>query len=829
MKKTLLLLSLLLPYSSVVHAACTNIPADLTEPNYGVVQWIDGGYDRDRERISVNTCLNGQKVQETGGSGAEFFVGLLTDYQEVHRETNRSSGGKIKIGWFSFGKSRSFTQKITDKAYSQSFVLAFDIKTGNGRFDIDSNDPLNNLADRVKQDVCEFKKYCGDSFVFQTEEGVKLLLGIQISFSSNDAFQQYKSGFNFGVEGAIKKTFNICTACGSVPLPINISFSGDFSKSLGQITSSLRQQGRIEVFALQQGGDVAQLGKALGTNGALSSCSLDNRAACLQMADNALAYIASDEFTQGVKDTPAVLNYAMRSYNEVDPDVPNLATEITPNIESARQQLATEFDHRLADMDVLNTTLGLSLSAARRQQLEQLQSTLEAEVQSLHQTGLLCFSDLANCPQKAAEVLAGLEAYDRAVVHPNSVDGLVAYYPFNGNALDESGKGNDGTVHAAILAEDRHGNKNSAYAFDGHRSISVAHSHTLDITGNGSSVAVWIKPSAGQPNEFPTILSKHTGANAQYHLSLQSGAYGVKLRNCGRNCGSVLDTDRWSFVVLNYTAEFANNLYLNNLLDTSTSWNEFSNNSAPLTIGVAPYGAWSWPYAGLIDDIRIYNRALTDAEIKELYQSTDSKLNQPPLAIFTASITQDTPPFAVKLDADLASDADGSITRYEWLSSDGQMANGKTAVLTFTKAGEYSITLTITDDQDATSQAVKTMSVTGDDIPPDNDVITDCRASYSFDGALFAPCVVVPGAFGTSQIFALEMLQSNPLKLAFEVNPLTLRQHHFKDDCAANYSSSNGSLNLPCVSVGTTNYNVDMQQRPGGLHFDVTGVQYKRR
>lgn len=310
--KVAMAIAFLLPVSSAYAVICTNFPADLTEPNYGVVQWIGGGYDRNRERITVNTCLNGEKVRETGNSRADFFVGLLTDYQEVYREIKRSSGGKIKIGWFSFGKSRSFTQQVTEKAYSQTFVLAFDIKTDNGRFAIDSDDPLNNLADRVKHDACEFKKFCGDSFVFQTEEGVKLLLGIQISFSSNNQYLEYKSGFNAGVEGAIKKTFNICTACGKVPVPINISFSGDFSKSLGQITSSLRQQGRIEVFAMQQGGDVARLGQALGANGALGSCSLDNRAACLQMADNALAYIASEDFIQGVYAAPAVLNYAMR-------------------------------------------------------------------------------------------------------------------------------------------------------------------------------------------------------------------------------------------------------------------------------------------------------------------------------------------------------------------------------------------------------------------------------------------------------------------------------------------------------------------------------------
>jgi hypothetical protein len=46
-------------------------------------------------------------------------------------------------------------------------------------------------------------------------------------------------------------------------------------------------------------------------------------------------------------------------------------------------------------------------------------------------------------------------------------DGLVAYYPFNGNANDKSGNGNHGTVHGATLTEDRFGNADSAYNFDG--------------------------------------------------------------------------------------------------------------------------------------------------------------------------------------------------------------------------------------------------------------------------------------------------------------------------------------------------------------------------
>jgi hypothetical protein len=46
-------------------------------------------------------------------------------------------------------------------------------------------------------------------------------------------------------------------------------------------------------------------------------------------------------------------------------------------------------------------------------------------------------------------------------------DGLVGWWPFNGNANDESGNGNHGTVNGATLTEDRFGNLNSAYSFDG--------------------------------------------------------------------------------------------------------------------------------------------------------------------------------------------------------------------------------------------------------------------------------------------------------------------------------------------------------------------------
>ena len=61
-------------------------------------------------------------------------------------------------------------------------------------------------------------------------------------------------------------------------------------------------------------------------------------------------------------------------------------------------------------------------------------------------------------------------------------DGLIAYYPFNRNANDESENGNHGTVYGATLTTDRFGNPDSAYSFDGVDDyIEVAPSSNLDI------------------------------------------------------------------------------------------------------------------------------------------------------------------------------------------------------------------------------------------------------------------------------------------------------------------------------------------------------------
>ena len=70
-----------------------------------------------------------------------------------------------------------------------------------------------------------------------------------------------------------------------------------------------------------------------------------------------------------------------------------------------------------------------------------------------------------------------------ATANADLTDGLVVYYSFNGNAIDESGNGDNGTVLGATLTEDKPGNVDGAYRFDRTGYIEIpANTFLLNIT-----------------------------------------------------------------------------------------------------------------------------------------------------------------------------------------------------------------------------------------------------------------------------------------------------------------------------------------------------------
>ena len=94
--------------------------------------------------------------------------------------------------------------------------------------------------------------------------------------------------------------------------------------------------------------------------------------------------------------------------------------------------------------------------------------------------------------------------------------GLVGYWPFNGNANDESGNGNNGTVNGPTLSSDRNGNSNKAFFFDGLDDfIQISNSNTLSFASNNITFSFWVNVQSFPSGSFnDVIISKQSGSGA---------------------------------------------------------------------------------------------------------------------------------------------------------------------------------------------------------------------------------------------------------------------------------------------------------------------------
>jgi len=230
---------------------------------------------------------------------------------------------------------------------------------------------------------------------------------------------------------------------------------------------------------------------------------------------------------------------------------------------------------------------------------------------------------------------------------PNYVpqNGLVGWWPFNGNANDESGNGNHGTVNGATLTADRFGNVNQAYGFDGvDDSISVISSANIQLTSsNILSIECWFY-NFNSPVYGGALISKYQNGTP-INSSIALVSYSNNLIQIGGNGTQPFPTipyisNQWNQIVLLYNIPNPGNVkvYLNGsyLTTLNIPLNPSPNNS-PLK-----FGATDCPvndpncnfYSGSLDDIGIWNRALTECEIQDLYHA---QLNSASLSISAGS------------------------------------------------------------------------------------------------------------------------------------------------------------------------------------------------
>jgi Concanavalin A-like lectin/glucanases superfamily len=232
-----------------------------------------------------------------------------------------------------------------------------------------------------------------------------------------------------------------------------------------------------------------------------------------------------------------------------------------------------------------------------------------------------------------------------AVVAPTA--GLVARYLFNGNALDSSGFGHNGAIHNVTLTSDRLGNGSSAYSFNGTNAyIEMPDSNAFSLSTTGQlSISVWMRPGTltfpdtegtgyvhwlgkGGVNQQEWTFRMYSADNVEnranrtsFYLFNLTGSEGA-----GSYVQEAVTPGTWyHYVAVADVRSDTIKLYKNGVLKDQDSFMNSQyhivsqNGNSPLRVGTRDFASF---FKGAIDNIYIYNRALSGTEVQQLFQDT---------------------------------------------------------------------------------------------------------------------------------------------------------------------------------------------------------------
>jgi len=213
-----------------------------------------------------------------------------------------------------------------------------------------------------------------------------------------------------------------------------------------------------------------------------------------------------------------------------------------------------------------------------------------------------------------------------------TIGNLIAYYPFNGNANDESGNGNHGTVHGATLTHDLYGSPYSAYSFDGiddyikipdsasfnfNYPITLSAWIYLNDNSKGGIVGQW--GYGGLAGDAFLLYIRNTKLSTYLPRPGELSHYELQSNNS-------LVTNKWYFVSMVSTGSLVT-LYINGNEDKSEAVTvEQVDSEREVIIGLEErfYGTSNY-FNGIIDEVRIYNHALSASEIQALYAASGER------------------------------------------------------------------------------------------------------------------------------------------------------------------------------------------------------------
>ncbi len=301
-------------------------------------------------------------------------------------------------------------------------------------------------------------------------------------------------------------------------------------------------------------------------------------------------------------------------------------------------------------------------------------------------------------------------------------DGLVAYWKLDETtgaiAKDSSGNSRDASVKAGTSWTTA-GVINGALQFGGSGGYAMAPEMRNAFPDKTVTIAAWFK--ADGAGVIIDELNTTAPNNNQWHDSqieiLSDGTVKVRVWNLTAETIGKVAFGQWHHAVVRYNqATRTLDGFLDGIVAASST---VADRTAPWDLGYGLcYGLGATDstnlgsgayFKGSMDEVRIYNRALTAADVATLYSLRAT--NIPPVARLTATPTTGPAPLTVSFDGSTSSDSDGTIATYAWQFGDGATASGKTATHVYS-LGTFTATLTVTDNLGATNSITTTITST---------------------------------------------------------------------------------------------------------------------
>jgi hypothetical protein len=220
-------------------------------------------------------------------------------------------------------------------------------------------------------------------------------------------------------------------------------------------------------------------------------------------------------------------------------------------------------------------------------------------------------------PTFCRSVISELDCYP--VFDITKFNGLVAYYPLSSDAKDYSGNGNDGVVYGNVLFE------GGAAVFDGsNHHITFSHSPALD--SQAFTISSWVNFNNLNQNGF--IFEKGS-VNTQYSFFSEgtniifrtkpSGDY--HSQTVAKSTLGITEVGRWYYLVATYDG-VDKKIFVDGVEKSSVYWGQVvSTNSWGQRIGAYGGNSPSYYFNGSISDVAIFDRVLSEREIKQIYNA----------------------------------------------------------------------------------------------------------------------------------------------------------------------------------------------------------------